>query len=287
VPAANLEEPPMRQFHRPAIAVIMSAAALAFMTGPSSAQAPQGQPPQAQAPKPATPATPKPYTAVAVTPPAASTDASFEAFRKQLADIVKRKDRAGLGRLVVAQGFFWEREGGDGADKKKSGLDNLAAAIGLDAKEGFGWDMLGDAADDPTLETSPERTGVMCSPANPKFDDKAFEQLTKTTGTEEGDWAFPVSDNVEVHGGPQPNAPVIGKLGLNLVWVLPDEQPPAAAGNARNNPPPPPTAIKIVLPSGKIGYVAIDAIAPIGAEQLCYIKDGSNWKIAGFIGGEQ
>jgi hypothetical protein len=274
----------MRQFHGPAIAVILSTVALAGMTGPSWAQAPQGQPPQAQeAPKP------KPYTALAVTPPAPSTDASYEAFRKQLADVAKRKDRAGLGHLVVAQGFFWERDGGDGADKKKSSLDNLATAIGLDAKEGFGWDMLGDAADDPTLEASPERTGVMCSPANPKFDDKAFEQLTKATGTEDGDWAFPVSSAVEVHSGPQPNAPVVDKLGLNLVWVLPEEAPPATKGNQppAAAPPPAPTAVKIVLPSGKVGYVAIDAIAPIGAEQLCYVKDASGWKIDGFIGGEQ
>jgi hypothetical protein len=27
-------------------------------------------------------------------------------------------------------------------------------------------------------------------------------------------------------------------------------------------------------------------ILPIGGEQLCYVKDGGIWKIAGFLGGE-
>jgi hypothetical protein len=271
----------MRKFRLTAIVFTMSAVAAFAIVTSSQAQTPQAQAPQQ-------PASPKPYTPVAVTPPAPATDPTFEAFRKQLAEVAKRKDRVGLSRLVVAQNFFWQREGGEGADKKKSGIDNLAAAIGLDGKQAFGWDMLNDAAEDPTLEPSPERTGVMCAPAQPKFDAAAFEQLTKATGTEDGDWAFPVATGVEVRGGPQPNAAVDEKLGLHLVWVLPAEPPPAPAGNARpNQPPAAPPAVKIVTPAGKIGYVAIDAIAPIGSEQLCYVKDASGWKIAGFIGGEQ
>jgi len=36
-------------------------------------------------------------------------DASFDAFRKELAEIVKKKDRAALAGKVVAKGFFWQR----------------------------------------------------------------------------------------------------------------------------------------------------------------------------------
>jgi len=290
---------PMRHVHFIAIALTLSAATtLAAMIAPAAAQAqlprPSQLPPPGGQAQPAPqqpqgtqqPAPPKPYTPVAITPAAPATDPSFEAFRKQLADVAKRKDRAGLTRLVVAQGFFWQRETGDGADKHKSGIDNLAAAIGLNAKEGFGWDALNEAAQDPTLEPMPERNGVMCAPAGPKFDDKAFEQLIKATGTEDGDWGFPNGPNIEVRGGPQPNAPVVEKLGMHLVWVVPDDAPPAT--NARpNQPPPAPPALKIVTPSGKVGYVAIDAISPVGVDQICYIKDASGWKIAGFIGGEQ
>src|SRR5687767_7256223 len=79
-----------------------------------------------QAPQP--PAPPKPYKKVAVSLPAPLADPSLEAFRRQLADIAKRKDRAALAALIVPQGFFWERESGNGADEKKSGIDNFAAA---------------------------------------------------------------------------------------------------------------------------------------------------------------
>jgi hypothetical protein len=42
----------------------------------------------------------------------------------------------------------------------------------------------------------------------------------------------------------------------------------------------------VVTPSGKTGFVSIEEISPIGNDQLCYVKDGSAWKIAGYIGGE-
>jgi hypothetical protein len=44
--------------------------------------------------------------------------------------------------------------------------------------------------------------------------------------------------------------------------------------------------LKIVLPSGKTGFVSADTLAPLGADQMCFIKDGAAWKIAGFIGGD-
>ena len=61
---------------------------------------------------------------------------------KQLGDAAQKKDRAALAKLVVAQGFFWEGENGDKADKKKSSADNLAAALGLANKQTDGWEIL-------------------------------------------------------------------------------------------------------------------------------------------------
>jgi hypothetical protein len=40
----------------------------------------------------------------------------------------------------------------------------------------------------------------------------------------------------------------------------------------------------VVVPSGKVGYVPTDSIAPLASDQLCYLKDGSSWKIAGYVG---
>ena len=85
---------------------------------------------------PPPPAKPAPYKMVAITPPRAIADPAFEDFRKQIGEASQRKDRAALAKLVVNQGFFWLRENGDRADKRKPGIDNLAAALGLNNKDG-------------------------------------------------------------------------------------------------------------------------------------------------------
>ena len=37
-------------------------------------------------------------------------------------------------------------------------------------------------------------------------------------------------------------------------------------------------------PAGKTGYIQADTIAPLGNDQICYIKDGKDWKVTGYIG---
>jgi hypothetical protein len=220
-------------------------------------------------------ATPKAYTPVAVAPAKAASDPSFDAFRKQLADVVKKKDKAALGQLVVSQGFFWEGESGDRADKKKSSLDNLADAVALDDKDGLGWDALTAASEEPSLEAYEDKKGVMCAPASPQFDEKALDELTKATQTDFSQWGIPIKVGIEIRSAAQANAPAIDKLGANLIWVVPDDAPAGAA---------PPAFMRVVAPSGKIGYVPTDAIAPLASDQICYLKDGNNWKIAGYVG---
>ncbi len=250
-------------------AALTGAAALAPVG--AFAQSKPGQAPAAPAPAPV-----KPYKAVAVTPPAPLKDAGLEAFRKQIEDAAKRKDRAALAKLVAAN-FFWETEDGDKADKKKPGIDNLAKAIGLEGKEAFGWDVLLGHAADPTGAESPEHKGTICAPADPQFNEKELEDIIKTTGTDPSEWAFPVDNGVEVHGTAQAGAPVIEKLGMQFIRVLPVQAPPAA-GN--QNP-----MLKVATPSGKTGFISADAIAPLGADQICYVKDGGGWKIGGYVGG--
>lgn len=245
-------------------------AAAVLLTGMGAAVA-QNQPtkPQQQAPQIA-PA--KPYKAVAFTPPAEMKDAGFDALRKQLADAAQKKDRAALAPLVVSKGFFWEAENGDRADKNKSGIDNLAATLGLSNKDGAGWDMLASYADDPTAGPAGPRKGVVCAPADPQFDGVAFDALLKATQTDIADWGYPVSPNIEVHAKPAADAPVTGKLGQAFVRVMPEENPASTA------------FLRIVTPDGKTGYVSTDSIAPIGSDQLCYVKEGGAWKIGGYIG---
>jgi hypothetical protein len=226
--------------------------------------------------KPPPAAAVKPYTPVAAIPPAPYPDPGLQDLRKQLLDIAAKKDRAALARLVVAQGFFWMQDK-DLADKDKSGIDNLAKAVDLDAKDGSGWEIVSGFAGDPTAMDLPDHKGVVCSPADPNVDSKAFEALAGATHSDPSEWGYALKDGVEVHAAAQPNAPVIDKLGLNLVRVLPDTAPPANASASE--------FLHVATPSGKSGYVAIDAIAPLGGDEMCYAKDTSGWKITGYFGG--
>jgi hypothetical protein len=231
-------------------------------------QAPAAVPPSAPAPGP--------YKPVAITLPPALNDPSFGAFRKQLAEIAQKKDRAALAKLV-APNFFWIPEDTDIADKKKSAIENLAKALSLEGADAIGWEALGAYAAEATAMADPQRNGVFCAPAEPAFDEKAADELANTTQTDASDWAFPLRDGIEVRATTKADAPVVDKLGLYLVRVLSDDSPANAVLAA---------FLKVMTPSGKVGYVPIDSVLPIGGEQLCYLKDGGGWKIAGFLGGE-
>jgi hypothetical protein len=258
------------------IVAALSAVALAPDGGFAQGQLPE--PPQGFQPPPAPPPAPvKPYKPVAVTPAAAYSDPSFAAFRKNLADIAQRKDRAALAKDVVAQGFFWIQDK-DLADKSKSGIDNLAKAIGLDDPSGSGWDIIAAAADDSTLAEVPQSNGLFCAPAPPQFDPQALQALIEQTDTDPTDWAYPSADNVEVRAAAQDNAQVVEKLGAYFVRVLADA-PAASAGQAQ--------FLHLALPDGKTGFVPADAVAPLASDQICYRKAAGGWKIAGYIGGVQ
>ena len=86
--------------------------------------------------------------------------------------------------------------------------------------------MLSGAAGDPTGSAFPDRKDTICAPADPSFNEQELEALAKSTGTDPGDWAYPTQPGVEVHGGPQPNSPVIEKLGMHFVRVMEDNAPP-------------------------------------------------------------
>jgi hypothetical protein len=251
------------------VAVLIAAALL-----PTGAMA-QGQGIQLLPLKPPPPPPIKPYTAVAAKPPVPYDDASFQAFRKQLADIATKQDRAALAKLVVAKGFFWMQDK-DLADPKKSGIDNLARATDLDAKDGAGWGAIGVFFNDPTAAAWPDRKGVICTPADPAIDPKAFGALVDSTQTDPSEWGYAVKDGVEARAAAQPDAAVTEKLGLNLVRVLPDSAPPSGDG---------PAFLHVATPSGKTGFVVATDIAPLGGDEICYGKDAGGWKITGYFGG--
>ncbi len=265
----------MRRFLIASMLIVAAAASTALFPPRGWAQ---GQSEGLQLPgyKPLPPAPIKLYKPVAVTPPAADSDPSFVAFRKNLGSVVVRKDKAALARLVVGQGFFWMQYN-DVADKDKPGIDNLARAVALDAKDGSGWEVLAGYAAEPTASPLPGHAGVICAPGGPSIDPEAFQALVEETRTGPGDWGYPAGDDVEVRSAAQPNAPVIDKLGMNLVRVLPDSAPPANADQ--------PMFLHVATPSGKSGFVPAEAILGLGGDEMCYAKNADGWKITGYFGG--
>jgi hypothetical protein len=219
---------------------------------------------------------PGPYKPVPISLPAAMNDASFDDFRKLLAEIARKKDRAALAELVAAN-FFWMPLDTDLADKNLPAIDNIAKALGLDGAGAIGWESIGAYAAEPSTMADPLRGGVFCAPAEAAFDDKAADELATATQTDASDWVFPIRDGVEVRAAAKQDAAVIDKLGLYLVRALPDDSPANAVLAAY---------LKVMTPTGKVGFVPIEAVLPIGGEQLCYVKEPTGWKIAGFLGGE-
>ena len=230
--------------------------------------------PQQQAQQPAAPQ-PAPYAALAIKPPQSHNDPSLAAFRKELTNIAQKKDRAALAKLVIAKDFFWLKEDGNAAGKK-TGIEALATALSLAAKDGSGWETLAAFAEDDTAQPYPDRPNTVCSPAGPDFKIEDLEKLAETTKTDVGDWGFTSAPDTEVRSAAQANAPVIEKLGLIFVWVIPDTAPNASQ-----------EFMRVVTPSGKVGFVQAEAINPLGSDQLCYGKDAAGaWKIVGMIGGD-
>lgn len=226
--------------------------------------------------KPPPPPPIKPYQPVAVAPPAVYADPSLADFRKQLSGVVAKKNRTALAGMVVAHDFFWIQDH-DLADKHKAGIDNLAKAIDLDAKDGSGWDVLNGYANEPTAAELPEQKGIVCAPAPPGIDAKAFQTLVEATGTDPAEWGYPTNGGIDVHAAAQSNSPVIEKLGMILIRVLPDSSQPTN--------PDQPFLLHVATPSGKSGYIDAQQLSPLGGDEMCYTKDASGWKIAGYIGG--
>ena len=248
----------------PAIRSIAAALALTvLLVGGAAVTQPASQPAPA-----------KPYKKVSITLPAPFVDPSLEAFRQQLADIAKRKDRAALAALIVAQGFFWEREGGNGADDKKSGIDNFAAATGLDAKDGSGWEFLADYAAEPSAARVGDLEDMICSPVNPDFNEDELLEVVKATETNPIEWGFPLKDGLEARESEKPDSRVVEKLGMHFIRVVIDQTQP----NSNE------AALRIVTPSGKFAFVPAEALSPLGIDQLCYVKQDGGWKIMGYVG---
>ena len=226
------------------------------------------------------PPPPKSYGAVPLTLPRPLADAGLEAFRKELAATVKRRSKADLIKLVVPQGFFWEGDFGGSFEAAKSSADNFVRAFHFDHEGGDTWDRLAAVTAERAASRHPARRGVICAPGEPVYNDAALEKLYDATGTHGLDWAYPRAASTPVRTAPQASAAVMETLKLHFVRKLDD---PAA-----DNDPNPLLNIwaRVVMPSGKTGFVAPGSLTTLYVERLCYGKDTrGRWRITGYIGG--
>ena len=223
---------------------------------------------------------PKPYAPVAITRPAATADEAFTAFRARLAAVSGRRLYAELAALVAPQGFFWDRDFGNGFDNRKPAVDNLAAAVALEHDSGSGWRRLAEFAGEPASEPLESRPGVVCAPARPGYDAVAYSKLLDTSYTAAHDWAYPLAETTPVRTEPRPDAALAGTLNAAFVRLLGFTGPDSEPDPGRNR------WARVALPDGRTGFVAPGGLRAITAERLCYIKDPvAGWQIAGFIAG--
>ena len=218
----------------------------------------------------------RPYAAVAVTLPPAFDEPGFQTFRAELAEMLRKRVYPYLSRFVVPHGFFWDGDLDGELDPMRSGAENLANAVKLERGAGSGWKRLIGLAGESSAAPSPSRPGVVCAPANPTFDDVEFTRLLDSTGTNTRDWVYPRVLGVESRAAP--SGPTMERLGLHFVRLLLDD---AAASTADGN-----KLTRIVLPAGRIAFVAADAVASLRTERLCYGRDISGrWLVVGYVAG--
>ena len=272
---------------RPILMVVLAGAVTLSAAEPILAQAP-AQAPAQRAPAPTRAAPPasapvlpaqKPYRAVVVTVPAMPRDPAFDALRKELADIAKHKDRGALAQRVVARDFFWERDFSGSFDPKRPSIDNLAAALTLEADDGSGWDALAAFAAEPSAGPLPGRPAIVCAPAIAQFDEEARGQLIESTQSDGLEWNYPRASGLQVRAAPQPNAPVAETLGLHFVRVLGFEEKEGDTDPAHN------AWMRVATPSGKAGFTAPNSLLSPYADRLCYGKEAGSWRLVGYVGG--
>ena len=152
-----------------------------------------------------------------------------------------KKDRAALAKLVLRAGLLLvEGRGQRGRqeDRHRGARDRARPRrqgwLGLEIARRF-------AEDDTAAGLSgPSEHGVLAG--RTRVQAKELEKLAETTKTDIGDWGFTVDGRRRGARRRAGNSPVIEKLGLIFVRVMPDTAPNASQDFMR-----------VVTPSGKVG----------------------------------
>jgi hypothetical protein len=237
----------------------------------------------ALAPAPAAAIKKTPYPEVRVEVPAeVKAEPALAAMHKQLANAIHRRN-AGLLYELVAQNFFWNANGepSEQFDKNRDALRNFKVAFGFDSTNPGNqlWETLEDMASDPALFQMEGNPGVLCGPASAEPRDSAAmdKAIERIEGEDENsEWYYSL-DEITLTEKPGGGGAVetVSKLAMPVAATQPPTRP------LGNNPLP--THFQLLLPSGKTGWVDVNAVQPLAVDKLCYGKgtDGA-WKIVGY-----
>jgi hypothetical protein len=228
------------------------------------------------------------YSAVKVQlPDAFHPDAAFQKMQKSLADAVAKKDAQALFSLVGPT-FVWML-GGAPADQFDFGgdaLQNFKVVFGFreygkrmdgGVADGPFWDSLTAFAANTTFD-EPADT-LVCGPIQATIaDNSVFESAKKTIGADNSvDWYYTVTD-VAVTPAPTGGGSPVGHANQIALPAI-DVYPPSTGGQSD----PPSTHLKVLLPSGKSGWIPVTAATPLDADRLCFARlPNGDWKIALF-----
>jgi len=177
---------------------------------------------------------------------------------------------------VLAQGFFWIKERGQRGRKKSR---DRGAVHGTQSRRqewvGLGIASASFAADD-TAAPYPERPNTVLLAGRSGIQPPDLEKLGRDDKTNLGDWGF-------LRAGWRRGAPDrAGEFARHR-----KARHAFRARDARYGAECEPGNDAYRHAKRKVGFVAAEAVSPLGSDQLCYGKDASGgWKIVGMIGGE-
>lgn len=214
-------------------------------------------------------------------------DAAFAKLQKSLADAVAAKNAQALFGLVGPI-FVWlqQDEIADEFDFGGDALQNFKVLFGFreagkyvdgGVKDGPYWDDLATFAANAKFQKVSDT--LVCGPMTAiVLDQDVFDRARQKIAADDStEWYFTVGDTA-VTAGPGSGA-TVGKVGAVALPLL-DEYPQAREGSAAA---PAITHLKVLLPSGKSGWIPVSAALLLDPDRLCYAMTASgDWKIAEF-----
>jgi hypothetical protein len=226
-----------------------------------------------------------PYPEVKVQVPAQYTpDAGFLKLQKALSAAIDSKNAQAVSSLVGPT-FVWTQDGAiaDQFDYGGDALQNFKVVFGFRAagkhadggvKDGPYWETLFDFAANKKLQKVTDT--LVCGPMKANVTDvDVFDQAgQKLGGGDSIEWYFTLG-NTAVTATPRGGA-VVGQVGQVAMPVL-DQYPQSRDDSVA------PTSFKVLMSSGKTGWIPASAAMPLSPERLCYAMtaDG-NWKIVAY-----